>query len=387
MVRAAEEMRGRAETGEGRPRPPLYRRLAGWAARDPLLAALLAVYLVLVVVTRGSALLFWRYLDIDAFLVIASLLLVSEGFRRSGLLSAAAEKLVMASRGSPRKLLLLLTLLVYLAAPLVTNDAAVLVAAPLLAEISAAYSLDIDVATAVASIAANMGSVLTPIGNPQNAIIWVHYSIPFQTFVYSMLPLYTVSLLTLAAYIMIIARSHPGLKRRIPVKTQHVNTRLALASVAVLSVIVVLSEQHLYAAALAAALMLFLFEPGLVTSLDYRVFAAVFLLLLDPGIAASIISEHHLVSSLQGLGVYIYALLLSQVVSNVPATIILAPHTRDWLPLALGVNIGGVFLLTGSLANILALRVTGARADRFQALLLPYFVATCILAVLVYRLV
>ena len=386
-MRAAEEMRRRVGAGEGCTRPPLYRRLAGWAARDPLLAALLAAYLALVMATRGSALLFWRYLDIDAFLVIASLLLVSEGFRRSGLLSAAAEKLVAASRGSPGELLLLLTLLVYLAAPLVTNDAAVLVAAPLLAEISAAYSLDIDVATAVASIAANMGSVLTPIGNPQNAIIWVHYSIPFQTFVYTMLPLYTLSLALLAVYIAAVARGHPSLERRIPVEMRRVNTRLALASAAALASVVVLSERHLYAAALAAALTLFLVEPGLVASLDYRVFAAVFLLLLDPGVAASIISEHHLIGHLQGLEVYIDALLLSQVVSNVPATIILAPHTRDWLPLALGVNIGGVFLLTGSLANILAVRVTGARTGRFQALLLPYFAAICILAVVAYRLV
>ena len=64
---------------------------------------------------------------------------------------------------------------------------------------------------------------------------------------------------------------------------------------------------------------------------------------------------------------------LSQLISNVPATVIFLGSKPEWLPLALGVNLGGNGLVVGSLANIIAIRISGIRMSDFHRFSMPYF--------------
>jgi len=69
---------------------------------------------------------------------------------------------------------------------------------------------------------------------------------------------------------------------------------------------------------------------------------------------------------------YLLTVALSQIVSNLPATLILAQHTSLWQPLTIGVNAGGSILITGSLANIITLRLVGNEVIRLQKKQWPY---------------
>ncbi|WP_367883408.1 transporter permease [Thermococcus peptonophilus] len=88
-----------------------------------------------------------------------------------------------------------------------------------------------------------------------------------------------------------------------------------------------------------------------------------------------------------GLGLFITSALLSQIVSNVPATVLLLGG-RDWISLAVGVNIGGTGLIIGSLANLIAVRIGGdvGGIREFHRYSLPFLMITAALSALILAL-
>lgn len=83
---------------------------------------------------------------------------------------------------------------------------------------------------------------------------------------------------------------------------------------------------------------------------------------------------------------FVFSALLSQAISNVPATITLLGHVSSWLPLALGVNIVSVGLVTGSMANLITLRLAGLDINKFYRYFIPFFAALLALFLLLFRL-
>ncbi|MCE4620791.1 MAG: hypothetical protein F7C33_07205, partial [Desulfurococcales archaeon] len=109
-----------------------------------------------------------------------------------------------------------------------------------------------------------------------------------------------------------------------------------------------------------------LLYPSALLGVSLRLLAVIELFFLD----FSLLSLHLslLISGVSASPVYsyLYGVLASQAVSNVPATVLLAGRTPYWVALSYGVNAGGVLALWGSLANIIALRLSGVNAWRFQ---------------------
>jgi len=89
-----------------------------------------------------------------------------------------------------------------------------------------------------------------------------------------------------------------------------------------------------------------------------------------------------LISMLTPIQVYGLSLVLSQGISNVPATIALIRHTVYWRALFVGVNIGGVGFLPGSMANIIALRLSRMKTRDYHRYALPFFTVLAVLGLL-----
>lgn len=109
----------------------------------------------------------------------------------------------------------------------------------------------------------------------------------------------------------------------------------------------------------------------IVFKVDYVLILMFIFMFMDFREISLLLAGHVSLSS--GIEVLVFSALLSQAISNVPATITLLGHVSSWRPLALGVNIGGVGLVTGSMANLITLRLTGLDINKFHRYSIPFF--------------
>ena len=358
------------------------RRILDLLRRDVLFSALLVLYLALVAITRGEALHLRSLVDTEALSLICSVMLVSAILEESGAFSYLAARAVRASGGSLTKLLLYLSLLSALSASVVMNDTAMFIYVPVAVAASSMTGAETALLVAIIAISANIGSSLTPIGNPQNIIIWRHYRIGFVFFVTAMAPFVAAGLVLLSAYIVLAgAKGARGYPAPPPVRLE---TRLLVPSLVCLVAIILLAETgYPYLGLLVAVVAALLTRPRILLSIDYLLLASFALMFIDFHILGELLAP--VLSRFTSLGTVPTILLatgLSQLVSNVPATILLLNHVKAWRPLAYGVNLGGVGLVTGSLANLIAIRLSGISVNKLHRYLLPYFAILLALVVL-----
>lgn len=356
--------------------------LRRFASREPLLAALLA--LLVVMVAAAGPLRFVRLLpvvvDVNSLCVIIGLMLVSRGLELSGLLSLTASRLLRLARGRGLGAVILLTLLCGFTAAVAMNDASLFVYVPLARALSRIIGVGEEEPVVFMAMAANIGSALTPIGNPQNIILWRYSGASFLYFTYTMAWFSLPALAMLLAYILVRMRGVLGAGRVAPPPPVRPDRRLAAASCILLVLVILLAEAGLQPLGLALVLVAYLaICREVLRGFDYALVAVFILMFIDFGVAARLMASTGIMLPRSGLGLYAASILLSQVVSNVPATILLVGLHADWRITALGVNVAGVGFVLGSLANIIALRLSCTRVRDYHRIALPYFILLTLL--------
>ncbi len=359
--------------------------------KEKLLSILLLLYLVTVVLTKGNSLNIERYVDWNSIFMITSILLVSRSMECSGVFTMIAEKLISLSRGSFIRLTTFIILAAAFSAMILMNDASLFIYVPIVLALSRISNVDLPLLLTILTISVNIGSALTPIGNPQNIIIWQYYGISFIDFISALAFFFVVSLALLFAYSIILlkaGRHLAELRVKYPERVSIDKVLFILASI-LLIIDVFLGEEHLsYLALLISFITLLIVRREIMLSIDYVLIAVFILMFADFRALSAILSGYKLIPIFKTkLMLFYWGLLLSQIVSNVPATILLLNHTRDWVTLAVSVNLGGVGFVTGSLANIITLRLGGLKVRDFHKYSLPYFVLLVLLFTLFYLVV
>ena len=354
-------------------------RLRKFTMREPFLCVLVLLYFLLLVrdgslLRRTPGLIDWAGLSL-----IASLILVSKGLELSGAFTRLSSSLILLSNGSERRLAFLLLPAVALSSAVIMNDTAMLVFIPLVVTVSRVTGKDLSALVVLSAIAANVGSALTPIGNPQNIIIWSYYGPSFLGFLTSMLPFVGLWLVLLLVFAGFVFRGGiPG--RRLPPVA--LRKGLLWASVVLLPLDVLLFQEGrpLLTFPLTLAVLL-LAGRDVLLGFDWALLLTFALIFVDFGEISGILSSLGLSPPGSPMGLFLASALTSQAVSNVPATVLLLGG-KDWLPLAVGVNVGGTGFVLGSLANLIAVRISGISMRDFHRYSLPYFLAAVLLSAL-----
>ncbi|WP_027485861.1 SLC13 family permease [Rhodanobacter sp. OR87] len=301
-----------------------------------------------------------RWLQLPTLAGMMGLLIAIQGIRDSGLVQHAAVAMV-ARAHSLRGLGLLLVSATALLSMVLTNDVSLFLIVPLTLAIGAVSNLPVLRMVVLEALAVNAGSTLSPIGNPQNLLLWQHSQLPFLHFAAAMLPAAAVMFVLVAAFTLLwLPRDRVALS---PERIDGVvaSNRLGTCSMAALVGMVLLMEYG--QAPLGALLLLALFALLARSSLariDWLLlltFAAIFLGL---GHFANLPLVHQALDRLdfgQPLTLYASGIVASQLISNVPATVLLLERTPDAIALAVAVNVGGFGVAIGSLANLIALRL------------------------------
>jgi Na+/H+ antiporter NhaD/arsenite permease-like protein len=287
--------------------------------------------------------------NLEFLVLFLLMMLVMNALELSGLLSAVGGRLINRA-GKERNLAILLCLLVFFGSAVLTNDVVLLGIVPLTIAVGSRCGLDLRKLVVFEGVAANSGSLLTPFGNPQNIFIAVHYDVPLGDFIRTMAPLWLISLGLMLALVMgsFGGRALGHRHDRKP------DSQTAVLGLSALAVIILYFGRILPTAIVAPAALIILLSTRkmgrIIRMLDWKLY----LLFVFMAFATYALLTVYTIR-LAGMPLFLTAIGLSQLISNVPATFVLS-GTIDWRVLAIGVDTGGSGTLISSVATVIAYR-------------------------------
>lgn len=304
------------------------------------------------------------YIDLRTLAILFSLMTVMAGLRRQGFFDGLGRALLSRTH-STFQLTLVLVGLCFFGSMFITNDVSLLTFVPFTFVVLSRLGADVRCSLLVPvvcmqTIAANLGSMLTPIGNPQNLYLYGKSGMSMAEFLLLMLPYTVVSLLLLVGWAVAVCRKQAS--SCIGVLPEQQNTSAdrkiilldaVLFAVCLLAVVRVLP----YGVAFAAVLVCVLFaDPHTLRAVDYSLlltFVAFFIFIGNLGRIPAF--SGWLQEFLTGREVLV-AVLASQVTSNVPAALLLSGFTAETQALIIGTNLGGLGTLIASMASLISYR-------------------------------
>ncbi|MBQ7372985.1 MAG: citrate transporter [Clostridia bacterium] len=205
------------------------------------------------------------------------------------------------------------------------------------------------------NIAANLGGMLTPFGNPQNLYLYSKFAIPTLEFIGIMLIPFLISIAIITLCCIIFVKSEPleiseGKITLPPLKTTVYLLLFALAIIIVFEII-----PYWIGLIIIVISLTFLDRKALV-KVDYPLLFTFVFFFIFAGNMSRIEPVKNLFCYLLDKNTLLFSALSCQVISNVPSSILLAQFTTNYKDLLLGVNIGGVGTLISSLASLITLR-------------------------------
>ena len=351
--------------------------------RDHLLQVLLLLTVVLALFDPRTPREYARWLDLPTLAGLAGLLVLTQAVRLSGLIQRLASMLV-ARVSSVRMLAIALVLLSASLASVLTNDVALFLVVPLTLAISAIAQVPRQRLVIFEALAVNAGSTPSPIGNPQNLLLWQHSGLAFPQFVLALLPAGAIMLVLLLGASLVAFPSTP-LRLQGAMRQQAVDLPLGIGAALALFGMVLALQFRL--APQAALLVLVLAAAGfrrVLVGVDWMLLLTLALMFVGLGHLAAMPWIHAHIGAVDWRDprvLYAGGIALSQAISNVPAAVLLQHYTHDFTLLAIAVNVGGSGLMIGSLANLIALRLDGSPriAWKFHAWSIPFLLASAAL--------
>ncbi len=328
-----------------------------------------AVLIIAVILAAVSAFLvppdtvYASYIDFHTLSILFCLMVVMTGLQRLGFFAAVAQAIVRRTV-SIRQLILILVLLCFFFSMFITNDVALITFVPLALvtlEMAAPNEKErwMVFVVVMQTIAANLGSMLTPIGNPQNLYLYGRMSVSLGAFVMLMLPYAAASLVLIVACVMLITRrasaavslSYSAAAFQMPKAKLLIYGGLFLLSL--LTVLNVVDNRLVLAIVLVVMVIL---DRKAVKQVDYSLlltFTALFVFIGNMGRIEPF--RELLKQAIEGREI-LTSVICSQVTSNVPAALLLSGFTERLPELTIGVNIGGLGTLIASMASLISFK-------------------------------
>ncbi len=313
------------------------------------------------------------YIDFKVLILLFNLMVVVVAFKELKVLDSIAISLLRKC-STYTSISFALVFITFLASMIVTNDVALITFVPL--SIVVAKKSDINVLKIVIlqTLAANLGSSFTPMGNPQNLFIYSFYNLDPSDFFKITAPLVILSVLFLSVIIL----KSKKIKLDLHLEDVEIKNKKDVIFFSILFAIILLSVFHIVDYRLAfiiTLLTVLILNKKLLIQIDYSLlitFIGFFIFIGNISTMDSIRSfMMGILNSPQST--FITSILSSQVISNVPATMLLSGFTNNFKELLLGVNIGGMGTLIASLASIISYKIYTNEFKDDSSTYLKYF--------------
>ena len=355
--------------------------------KETILIFFLMLAGVLSLFTEADAERLFASVDWKTITVLTGLLFITKGLEDSGYFEKAANLLANKVK-TERGIAFVFTFFTLTISMFLTNDIALFIAVPLTLTFFSAVENDLLKIVAIEAIAANAGSVLTPIGNPQNIFLWHRWNISFFKFVQNMFPLFFILTLVLA-FTVFISFPAATIKPSENKGTEKTNPTLFASSLLFLITFIVAAEfgkAHILLPFIAGFYILFFRKTAI--NVDFLFVVLFIVVFMDMYLLYQIKGINKLFFFLETASrqtVLTVSAFLSQIMSNVPAAVYISKFSNHYKAIAYGVNIGGFGFFLGSFANLIALRLGKDKKIlyQFHKISIPYFFAVLCLVLLV----
>lgn len=256
-----------------------------------------------------------------------------------------------------RMSILALVYITFLGSMLIANDMALLTFLPLGYYVLASTNKKKYMAFTfiMQNIAANLGGMLTPFGNPQNLYLYSKYEIDNFEFMGIMAPAFTLSVALITLCCFIFVKKEPLLISDEKLRLEPKRTLLYLALFA-LSIVIVFRGIPYWIGLIIVPPVLIFADRKALKAVDYGLLFTFVFFFVFAGNMARIEAVRNLFSFLLEKSTLVFSILSCQVISNVPSAILLSQFTGNYQELLVGVNIGGVGTLISSLASLITFR-------------------------------
>lgn len=296
-----------------------------------------------------------EYIDMHTLGLLFALMAVMAGLQGMGVFRRVAEMLLSRTRNS-RQLEAVLIFLPFFSSMLVTNDVALITFVPFALEVLplAGLSGRIVAVVIMQTIAANLGSMTTPVGNPQNLFLYSHFGLSMGDFFSAVLPLTVLSCFLLAAFVLlrrnepVVVNSH---SEAYPIKRSRL---FMLLSLFVLCLCVVAKLIPLWIVCVLTIGALFIWDRDALRGVDYSLLFTFVGFFIFVGNLGRIPAFTEFFNKLLAGNEVVCSVLLSQFISNVPAALLLSGFTDSSRELLIGVNLGGLGTLIASMASLIS---------------------------------
>ena len=301
-----------------------------------------------------------EYIDFHTLALLFALMAVMAGLQELGLFRDLGEAMLNRTR-TTRQLEGVLLFLPFFSSMIVTNDVALITFVPFAIEVlrMAGQEKRLIPVVAMQTIAANLGSMTTPIGNPQNLYLYSRYGLSLGDFFSAMLPL-TAGAAVLMLVFLLMSPSKPLVMLPVdsappaaPSKKRRMAMYAALFALCLLAVAKVVS---VWAAAGIVLAALFFYDQRTLRSVDYNLlltFVGFFLFVGNLGTLPAFRDFFRQILLGREL---VCSVVVSQVISNVPAALLLSGFTENARALLIGTNLGGLGTLIASMASLISFK-------------------------------
>ena len=326
-----------------------------------------------------------EYIDWRVLGILLSLMIIMAGLQKTGLFDSIGAKL-LGKTSTTRQLAFILVFLCFFFSMLITNDVALFTFVPfamIMLKKCKQEKLLIPVLV-LQTIAANLGSMLTPIGNPQNLYLYNLSGMGMGEFIGVMLPYTVISGVMLCIAIVICCKKEPITEVAIesvqesrnkgdgnlnPEKRKALQEKEALEkgrnlikntvyiTLFVLSLCVVVHLVPFEMVLLAVILLVFNMDRKVLTQVDYCLLLTFIAFFIFTGNMGNISMVRDTLQQLVAGKELAIGVISSQAISNVPAALLLSGFTSDYRELLIGVNLGGLGTLIASMASLISYKL------------------------------
>ncbi|WP_337538061.1 SLC13 family permease [Suilimivivens sp.] len=302
------------------------------------------------------------YIDFRTLGILFGLMVIMQGFQRTGLFDRIGKSLLQKT-GKLWQLILVLVMLCFIFSMLITNDVSLLTFVPfsILVLKKCGQEQAMIPTVILQTVAANLGSMLTPIGNPQNLYLYGLMDCSIPEFMGILLPYTVMTFVLLLLSLLCIRGKGQEISCRMEegteIKQSRKHRNLIYGLLFLLALLVVARILPYGVLVTAVFLYTIIFDREALKGADYALlvtFISFFVLIGNLG-RISLIREalERFVSGREILT----GVLASQVISNVPAAVLLSGFTENYRDLLVGVNLGGLGTLIASMASLISFKL------------------------------
>ncbi len=331
---------------------------------DPVLVIAWILAILSAFVVRPDAG-YLEYVDFRSLGILWGLMIVIQGFRENSIFEKIGEKL-LGKVTTGRQLAIVLILMCFIGSMFITNDVALITFVPFaLMTLHSCKREDMMIPVIVLqTVAANLGSMLTPIGNPQNLYLYGLTGMSIGSFIMCMLPysVFSLVLLMIAAFFIKNGKESLGERKDNYQVVKGFGSKKQVAVYSVLFVLALLTVLRVipwYVMVIIILVVVAVMDGKILLRADYILILTFIGFFIFTGNMGRIPAVRDFLQSVSDGREFLIALIASQFISNVPATLMLSGFVSDYKELLIGVNVGGLGTLIASMASLISFKAYG----------------------------